>query len=116
VPSALILPLAGFLVGQGRLSSFAMLLAATTGSMSSALVFYVLGRRIGEERLREFVGRFGRYVLRVEETDGARVARLNVRSEGRRPTMPSSRWKLSGGRSWSESSGETTSPLLGISP
>jgi membrane protein DedA with SNARE-associated domain len=68
VPSALILPLAGFLIGQGRFSFFPMLLAATTGSVSSALVFYVLGYRIGEERLRKFVGRFGRYAL-VEESD-----------------------------------------------
>ncbi len=68
IPSALILPLAGFLVGQGRFSFFPVLLAATTGSVSSALVFYALGRRIGEERLRKFVRRFGRYVL-VGERD-----------------------------------------------
>ncbi len=68
VPSALILPLAGFLVGQGRFSFFPVLLAATTGSVSSALVFYALGRRIGEGRLRKLVGRFGRFAL-VEEPD-----------------------------------------------
>ena len=61
VPSALILPLAGFLVGQGRFSFLPVLLAATTGSVSSALVFYAVGRHIGEERLRKVVGRFGRY-------------------------------------------------------
>lgn len=68
VPSALILPLAGFLVGQGRFSFLPVLLAATTGSVSSALVFYTLGRHIGEERLRKVVGRFGRYAL-VEVSD-----------------------------------------------
>ena len=68
IPSALILPLAGFLVGQGRFSFFPLLLAATAGSVSSALVLYALGRRIGEERLRGLVGRFGRFVL-VRESD-----------------------------------------------
>jgi len=68
LPSALILPLSGFLVGQGRFSFFPVLLAATTGSVSSALVFYALGRRIGEERLRKLVGRFGRFVF-VTDSD-----------------------------------------------
>jgi membrane protein DedA with SNARE-associated domain len=68
VPSALILPLAGFLVGQGRFSFLPVLLAATTGSVSSALVFYALGRRISHERLRKLVGRFGRFAL-VTESD-----------------------------------------------
>ncbi len=68
IPSALILPLAGFLIGQGRLSFLPVLFAATTGSVSSALIFYAVGRRIGEGRLRKFVGRFGRYAL-VEQSD-----------------------------------------------
>ncbi len=68
IPSALILPLAGFLVGQGRFSFFAVLLAATTGSVISALILYALGRWIGEERLRKLVGRFGRFAL-VEEPE-----------------------------------------------
>jgi membrane protein DedA with SNARE-associated domain len=68
IPSALILPLAGFLVGQGRFSFFAVLLAATTGSVISALVLYALGRWMGEERLRKLVRRFGRFAL-VEEPE-----------------------------------------------
>lgn len=72
IPSALILPLAGFLVGQGYFSFFPTLLAATTGSVSSALVFYALGRRVGEERLRKLVGRYGRFAL-VTESDLAKA-------------------------------------------
>ena len=68
IPSALILPLAGFLVGQGRFSFFAVLLAATMGSVISALVLYALGRWIGEEGLRRLVRRFGRFAL-VEEPE-----------------------------------------------
>ncbi len=72
IPSALILPLAGFLVGQGRFSFLPVLAAATSGSVASALVFYALGRWLGEERVRRLVGRFGRFVL-VEEADLDRV-------------------------------------------
>lgn len=68
IPSALILSLAGFLIGQGYFLFFPALLAATTGSVSSALVFYTLGRRVGEERLRKLVERFGRFAL-VTESD-----------------------------------------------
>ncbi len=68
IPSALILPLAGFLVGQGRFSFFAVLLAATTGSVVSALALYALGRWMGEESLRKLVRRFGRFAL-VEESE-----------------------------------------------
>ncbi len=73
IPSALILPLAGFLVGQGRFSFLPVLLAATSGSVVSALVLYALGRRLGEERLRRFVGRFGRFAF-VDESDLDRVS------------------------------------------
>lgn len=72
IPSALILPLAGFLVGQGRFSFLPVLLAATAGSVVSALILYALGRRLGEERVRHLVGRFGRFVF-VDESDLDRV-------------------------------------------
>ncbi len=72
IPSALILPLAGFLVGQGRFSFLPVLLAATAGSVVSALILYALGRRLGEERVRRLVGRFGRFAF-VDEADLDRV-------------------------------------------
>ncbi len=68
VPSEVVLPLAGFLVGQGRFSLPLVLLAATAGSVGGSLVPYTLGRRLGEERVRRFVGRFGRFAL-VSESD-----------------------------------------------
>ena len=68
VPSELILPLAGFLVGQGHLSFPLVLVAATAGTVVSALTLYAATRRLGEGRVRQVVKRFGRYVL-VDETD-----------------------------------------------
>lgn len=68
VPSQIVLPLAGFLVGQGSFSFPLVLLAATAGSSGASLVPYAVGRRLGEERLRRFVRRrFGRFVL-VDES------------------------------------------------
>lgn len=67
VPSELILPFVGFLVGQGRFSFLGATVAATAGSVVAALFLYALGRWIGEERLRRFAQRYGRFLLVKEE-------------------------------------------------
>lgn len=74
VPSEVILPLTGFLVGQGKLIFVFAFLAATAGSVTGALVFYGLGRWLEEERLDTLVDRYGRYLLlRREDLNKARV-------------------------------------------
>lgn len=52
VPSEVILPLAGFTAGQGRISLIAAILWTTAGSVAGALVLYGLGTWLGLERLR----------------------------------------------------------------
>ena len=74
IPSELILPLAGFLAGQGRFAFPAVILAATIGSVTGALILYALGRRVGDEKLRQFVKRYGRWLL-VDESDLDRAQR-----------------------------------------
>ena len=66
IPSELILPLAGFLAGQGRLNLIGVLLAAAAGSLTGAYLLYGLGRWLGEERIRRFTRRFGRWLLMDE--------------------------------------------------
>ena len=44
IPSEVVLPFAGFLVGRGELSLWGALVAATTGSVLGAVVLYGLGR------------------------------------------------------------------------
>lgn len=61
IPSEVVLPLAGFLVGRGDLAFWAALLSSTTGSVAGALVLYALGRYGG----RKLVLRYGRF-LRVD--------------------------------------------------
>ena len=66
IPSELILPLAGFLTGQGEMNFVGAVAAATFGSVAGALVLYYLGARLGEERLRGFIRRYGRWMLLCE--------------------------------------------------
>ena len=64
IPSELILPFAGFLVGRGELGFLPALVASTAGSLSGALILYALGRWGG----RNLILRYGRF-LRVKEVD-----------------------------------------------
>ncbi len=58
IPTELTLPLAGFLVGQGRLSFIPVLMTATAARVTTSLILYALGLRIGTERLRRLIKRF----------------------------------------------------------
>ena len=66
IPSELILPVAGFLVGQGKLAFVWVVVAATLGSVAGALVLYGLGYKLGEDRLRVFVRDHGRWLALTE--------------------------------------------------
>jgi membrane protein DedA with SNARE-associated domain len=61
IPSEIVLPLAGFLVGRGDLILWLAVLAATLGSVAGAMILYALGRYGG----RKLVLRYGRF-LRVD--------------------------------------------------
>jgi membrane protein DedA with SNARE-associated domain len=68
IPSEIILPLAGFLVGQDGLSFLLVLASATLGSVVGALILYALGRWLGEDRMRGLARRYGKYLL-LNESD-----------------------------------------------
>lgn len=70
IPSEVVLPLAGFLAGQGRMSFVAVVLWATAGSLVGALVLYWLGAALGTERL-------GRIADRIPLMDARDVERAN---------------------------------------
>ncbi len=59
LPSEIILPLAGFLVGQGLLNLWLVAVAATLGSVMGSCVSYEIGRRGG----RPFLVKYGRFFL-----------------------------------------------------
>ena len=66
IPSEVILPLAGFLTGQGQLQFHWAVLAATAGSLVGAYILYGLGAWLGEDRLRGLIRDRGRWVLLCE--------------------------------------------------
>ena len=68
IPSEVILPLSGFLAGQGRFWLPAVILAATVGSVVGALILYAVGHVFGEARIRRLVRRYGKW-LGVDELD-----------------------------------------------
>jgi membrane protein DedA with SNARE-associated domain len=68
IPTQLVLAPAGYEVSQGRFSLPLVLVAATMGSLVSALILYALGRWVGEESLRRFIGRFSRFTF-IGESD-----------------------------------------------
>ena len=68
IPSEVVLPLAGFVVGRGDLGFLQALVASTAGSVAGALILYVLGRYGG----RGLVLRYGSWLhVSAEELERA---------------------------------------------
>ncbi|MGH3664732.1 MAG: DedA family protein [Egibacteraceae bacterium] len=64
IPSEVVLPFAGFLVGRGDLGLVPALLGSTAGSTAGAITLYALGRWGGRSALLRF-----HHVLRMTEED-----------------------------------------------
>ena len=62
IPSEIIMPLAGYLSTQGKMSFFGIVIAGTIGSVLGALPLYYLGRAFGERRLKRLADRHGRWL------------------------------------------------------
>jgi membrane protein DedA with SNARE-associated domain len=74
IPSELVLPLAGFVAAQGELNVWMVIIAGTAGSLAGAVLWYEIGRRIGERRLRGWVRRSGKWLtLSVSDIDRAQA-------------------------------------------
>ncbi len=62
IPSELVMPLAGYNAAKGDVSPWFTLVAGLIGSVAGAWVWYELGRRLGRERLLEWIDRHGRWL------------------------------------------------------
>lgn len=62
IPSELIMPLAGFVSTQGKLSFIGIAIAGTAGSVLGALPLYALGRLAKEDRLRGWLENRGHWI------------------------------------------------------
>ncbi len=69
MPSEVILPFAGFVAAREHGTAWAMIAAATAGSVIGAVFLYGLGRRIGQDRTRRWLCRLP--LVETEEVDGA---------------------------------------------
>jgi len=73
IPSEVIMPLAGFMATQDRLSLVGVIVAGTLGSVLGALPLYYLGHKMGDEWLKAFADRHGRWLtLSREDLDNAK--------------------------------------------
>ena len=72
IPSEVIMPLAGFVARRGEHDVVPTILAGSIGSLLGAIGWYWVGRRIGEDRLRRWVDRHGRWLaLSCDDIDRA---------------------------------------------
>lgn len=68
IPSEVVMPLAGFLIQQGKLDLVPAVLAGLLGTVLGAWFWYGVGRLINEERLEQWLNRHGRWLgLRAED-------------------------------------------------
>ena len=74
IPSELIMPLAGFDAARGDMNVYLVILSGSIGSVAGALFWYVIGRWIGEDRLKRFASRHGR-LLTLNASEIERVNR-----------------------------------------
>ncbi|MBS1249737.1 MAG: Protein DedA [Chloroflexi bacterium] len=68
IPSEAVLPMAGWLAfeKEGNFTLWGVTLVGAIGSIAGALVFYGLGYWFGEERVRELLRRYGKWLLLTE--------------------------------------------------
>jgi membrane protein DedA with SNARE-associated domain len=62
IPSELIMPLAGFTAADGRLNLYGVIAAGTLGTLVGAIFWYAVARRLGEEGLKRWTDRHGRWI------------------------------------------------------
>ena len=68
IPSELVIPLAGFVAAEGDLTVGGVIAAGGVGSLAGATLWYEIGRRVGERRVRRWVDQFGKW-LTLSATD-----------------------------------------------
>jgi membrane protein DedA with SNARE-associated domain len=75
LPSEIIMPFAGFCACRGELNVIGVVLAGTAGSVAGALPWYFAGKWLGQERLRAWANKHGRWLtVSANELDKALCA------------------------------------------
>lgn len=72
IPSELIMPLAGYTAARGEANIALVIVAGSLGSLAGAVLWFALGYWVGEERVKRFADRYGRWLtLSREDIDKA---------------------------------------------
>ena len=72
IPSEIVMPIAGAAARRGELDFAMVVLAGAVGSVAGAVFWYLVGRRLGVDRLKRFADRRGRLLtLSPREIDAA---------------------------------------------
>jgi membrane protein DedA with SNARE-associated domain len=66
LPSEVIMPFSGFLVAQGKLNFWLVVSSGALGCLIGSLLAWWVGKRFGEEFIRQLIRRWGKYVLVFE--------------------------------------------------
>ena len=62
IPSELIMPLAGYTASHGQANIVLVIVAGTVGSLAGAVLWYLVGHWLGDERTKRFSRRHGRWL------------------------------------------------------
>ena len=74
IPSEIIMPLAGFVVAQGKLNFVFVVIAGIIGSVLGAVPWYYLGKYLKLKRIKKLAAKYGKWIT-VSEDDVVRVKR-----------------------------------------
>lgn len=66
IPSEVVMPFAGFLVGRGELNFVGIWIAGTIGSVLGAVILYYIGMWVGDAVVRNFLRRYGKWIMTSE--------------------------------------------------
>ena len=73
IPSELIMPLAGFVAAREQSGYWTAVIGGTMGSLLGTGLWYIVARRVGEQRLRKLLERHGRwFALDNDDLDRAK--------------------------------------------
>ena len=74
IPSEVIMPLGGFLVFQGNLNFYILIISGLIGTVVGALPWYYLGKFLNEKKLSNFIDRKGRFLgISAKDLDKSRL-------------------------------------------
>jgi len=68
IPSEIIMPSAGYTASKGELTLIGVIIAGSAGSILAAMLLYWIGRKVPQQRLFNFIERYGKY-LRIQVAD-----------------------------------------------